>query len=66
MGITRLNGEGRGARYRWAAALSAAMAAVVLLVLVYRLTAPTPQATTGSGDQIPDGDVLRVGALPVT
>lgn len=53
------------ARYSWAIALSTALAAVVLLVLVYRLTAPTPQRTT-SGDQIPEGDVLRVGALPVT
>lgn len=52
-------------RYRWAIALSTALAAVVLLVFVYRLTAPTPQ-TTVSGDQIPEGDVLRVGALPVT
>lgn len=53
-------------RYRWAIALSTALAAVVLLVFVYRLTAPTPQRTTSSGDQIPEGDVLRVGALPVT
>lgn len=53
-------------RYRWAIALSAAMAVVVLLVLVYRLTAPTPQATSAGGAQIPEGDVLRVGALPVT
>lgn len=54
------------ARYSWAIALSTALAAVVLLVLVYRLTAPTPQRTTSSGEQIPEGDVLRVGALPVT
>lgn len=59
--------NGFTARYRWAIALSAALAAVVLLVLVYRLTAPkTAQTTTPSGERIPEREVLQVGALPVT
>lgn len=54
-------------RRRWAFALSAVLAAVVLLVLVYRLSAPkNTQTTTASGERIPESDVLQVGALPVT
>lgn len=54
-------------RYRWAIALAAPVAAVVLLVLVYRLSAPPAvQTTTSSGDRIAESEVLRVGALPVT
>ena len=54
-------------RYRWAMALIVPLAAIVLLVLLYRVTAPkTAQTTTPGGAAIPEGDVLRVGALPVT
>ena len=54
-------------RYRWAMALSLPLAAIVLLVFLYRVTAPKPtQTTTESGGRIAEGDILRVGALPVT
>jgi hypothetical protein len=54
-------------RYRWALALALPLAAIVLLVFLYRVTAPkTTQTTAPSGSAIPEGDVLRVGALPVT
>jgi small-conductance mechanosensitive channel len=54
-------------RYRWAMALSLPLAAIVLLVFIYRVTAPkTAQTTAPSGATVPEGDVLRVGALPVT
>lgn len=55
------------ARYRWAIALAAPLVAVMLLVLVYRATEPrTAQTMAPDGESIPEGDVLRVGALPVT
>jgi hypothetical protein len=48
-------------------ALILPLAAIVLLVFLYRVTAPrTAQTTAPSGATIPEGDVLRVGALPVT
>ena len=54
-------------RYRWAMALALPLAAIVLLVFIYRVTAPeTAQTTAPSGSTIPEGDILRVGALPVT
>ena len=54
-------------RYRWALALALPLAAIVLLVFLYRVTTPkTVQTTAPSGASIPEGDVLRVGALPVT
>ena len=54
-------------RYRWAMALALPLAAIVLLVFIYRVTAPkTVQTSAPSGAAIPEGDVLRVGALPVT
>ena len=54
-------------RYRWAMALTLPLAAIVLLLFIYRVTAPkTTQTTAPSGGTIPEGDVLRVGALPVT
>jgi hypothetical protein len=54
-------------RYRWAFLLALPLAAIVLLVFLYRVTAPkTAQTTAPSGATIPEGDVLRVGALPVT
>jgi hypothetical protein len=54
-------------RYRWAMALALPLAAIILLVFIYRVTAPrTAQTTAPSGGTIPEADVLRVGALPVT
>ena len=59
--------SGLSAGPRWALALSGALATVVLLLLVYRLTTPrADQTTTAAGKRIPDSDVLQVGALPVT
>ncbi|HEU5184654.1 MAG TPA: hypothetical protein VFU01_08795 [Gemmatimonadaceae bacterium] len=57
--------DGFAARYRWAIVLFASLAAVALLVLAYRLTAPgTDESTTDRGNS--ERDVLQVGALPVT
>jgi hypothetical protein len=54
-------------RHRWAIAVSAAVAVVVLAVIAYRVTAPrSGQLTSASGKPVPPGDVLKVGALPVT
>ncbi len=47
--------------------MAAAVATILLLVLAYRLTAPSStQTTTESGERIAESDVLQVGALPVT
>ena len=55
------------ARHRWAVGLVSTVATVVLLILVYRVTAPkTSQTDFAPGQRNPDGDVLKVGALPVT
>jgi len=55
------------ARHRWAVGLLSTVATLVVLILVYRLTAPkTSQMGLAPGQRIPDGDVLKVGALPVT
>jgi hypothetical protein len=53
-------------RYRWAIALATAVATIVVLVMVYRGTAPTSRGKTATGDPVPGSDVLQVGALPVT
>jgi hypothetical protein len=58
--------SGLSAGPRWALAISGALAAIVLLVFVYRLTAPKADQTTAGGKRIADSDVLQVGALPVT
>lgn len=59
--------DGFAARYRWAIVLFASLAAVALLVLAYRLTAPgTDESTTDRGERMSERDVLQVGALPVT
>lgn len=55
------------ARRRVALIVGGGVAAVVLAVVAYRMTAPTSaQRTSVSGDRIPESDVLQVGALPVT
>jgi len=55
------------ARHRWAVGFLSTVAALVVLILVYRLTAPkASQMGFAPGQRIPDGDVLKVGALPVT
>ena len=56
--------NGFSARHRLVLSVAAAVATVVLLVMVYRLTAPKP--TTVGGARVAEGDLLRVGALPVT
>jgi len=59
--------NGFAARHRWTIGVSTAFATVLVLVLIYRVSAPkTGQTTTASGKRIPDSDVLQVGALPVT
>ncbi|HLA13591.1 MAG TPA: hypothetical protein VJZ25_01085 [Gemmatimonadaceae bacterium] len=58
--------NGFAARHRWALALSTVLGAILLLVLVYRFTAPGARTTSSSREALPEGDVLRVGALPVT
>lgn len=61
------SGNGFSKRHGWALALGAAVAAILILVLVYRITAPrSGQTTTASGEPVPESDVLQVGALPVT
>jgi len=55
------------ARHRWSVGLLSTVAALVVLILVYRLTTPkTSQMGLAPGQGIPDSDVLKVGALPVT
>ena len=56
--------NGFSARHRLVLAVAGAIATIVLLVMVYRLTAPKP--TTVGGAKVAEGDLLRVGALPVT
>ena len=59
--------DGFAARYRWAIVLFASLAAVALLVIAYRLTAPeADERTTARGERMSERDVLQVGALPVT
>lgn len=59
--------NGFTARHRWAIVLFTSLAAIALLVLAYRLTAPgADERATDRGGRIPDRDVLQVGALPVT
>ncbi|MEX2153280.1 MAG: hypothetical protein WD825_08065 [Gemmatimonadaceae bacterium] len=61
------SGNGFTQRHRWAIAAGTAIAAVVLLVVVYKASAPrSAPTTTASGDRIPESEVLQVGALPVT
>lgn len=52
-------------RWHWSLGLAIPLAAIVTLVLGYRLTAPdgNPAAPAGAAAA---GDVLQVGALPVT
>ena len=56
--------NGFTARHRLVLAIAAALATVMLLVMVYKLTAPKPTAVGGA--RVAEGDLLRVGALPVT
>lgn len=46
-------------------ALAIPLLAIVVLVVAYRLTAPG-RASPGPGGAAAPGDVLQVGALPVT
>lgn len=52
-------------RWHWALTLAIPVLTVALLVLAYRVTAPGSRGTPPGGAAAA-GDVLRVGALPVT
>jgi|GEM_PF-1764403 hypothetical protein len=54
-------------RHRTALLAAAAVAAVILVVVGYELTLPkSAQTTAASGAPVPENELLRVGALPVT
>jgi hypothetical protein len=53
-------------RFRLAALLALPIVAVAILVLAYRYTAPRAERSDSSGAASVEGDVLKVGALPVT
>lgn len=53
-------------RTRLAAVLAAPIAAIALLVVAYRLTAPDARPSASGAEAVGEDDVLRVGALPVT
>ena len=56
--------EGSHNRWRRVMALAIPVLIVIGLVLLYRVSVPTPRAATG--ERPAGSDVLRVGALPVT
>jgi hypothetical protein len=58
-------GERSAPRSRPVLALVTTLAAVALVVLAYRVTAPGARSTPATGGK-GAADVLRVGALPVT
>lgn len=64
--MTTHSTNGAFRRYRWMIVPAAALAGILLLIVVYRLTTPGTGATSASGERMPEGDVLQVGALPVT
>lgn len=54
-------------RHGPAVTFGVSVAAIALLVLIYRTTTPrSVQDTTASGDRVSESEVLQVGALPVT
>lgn len=55
------------ARYRWPLILAGVLAGVLATVLLYQLTAPKPERVGGVDvKDLPEEQILRVGALPVT
>lgn len=53
-------------RWHWSLTLAVPLAVIVILVLGYRLSAPGGRPAAGTGAPMAPGDVLQVGALPVT
>ena len=55
------------ARYRWPLILAGVIAAVLATVVLYQVTAPKPEQVGGVDVKaLPEAQILRVGALPVT
>lgn len=55
------------ARYRWPLILAGAIAAVLATVVLYQVTTPKPEQVGGVDvKELPEAQILRVGALPVT
>ena len=55
------------ARYRWPLILAGAVGGVLATVLLYNLSAPKPEQVGGVDvKDLPEAQILRVGALPVT
>lgn len=52
-------------RWHWTLALAVPALTIALLVVAYRVTAPGSRSTPPGGAAA-EGDVLQVGALPVT
>jgi hypothetical protein len=65
-----LLGESREAlvaRYRWPLILAGAIAGVLATVLLYSISSPRPEQVGGVDvKDLPEAQILRVGALPVT
>ena len=55
------------ARYRWPLILAGVVAGVLATVVLYNVSAPKPEQVGGVDvKELPEGLILRVGALPVT
>lgn len=54
-------------RYRWPLILVSVGAGVLATVLLYNVTSPKPEQVGGVDvKELPEAQILRVGALPVT
>ena len=59
--------EGLLARYRWPVILSGAVAGVLATVVLYNISSPNPEQVGGVDvKDLPEAQILRLGALPVT
>lgn len=55
------------ARHRWPLILAGVLAGVLSTVVLYNVSAPTPERVGGVDvKDLPEAQILRVGALPVT
>ena len=55
------------ARYRWPLILAGVVAGVLATVLLYNVTTPKAEEVGGVAvKDLPEAQILRVGALPVT